>query len=66
MITAETTPRMGGEGIKENGEGMNSSMIYLMCCKNFCKFHNVPPPNTKKISNNFKDLNLKFIRKMRN
>jgi hypothetical protein len=24
-------------------EGVNSSMIYLIYCKNFCKFHNVPP-----------------------
>jgi hypothetical protein len=26
--------------------GVNSSMIYLMHCKNFCKSHNVPPPST--------------------
>jgi hypothetical protein len=29
-------------------EGMNSSMIYLIYCKNFCKCHNVPPPSTIK------------------
>jgi hypothetical protein len=29
-------------------EGMNSSMISLIYCKNFCKHHNVPPyPNNK-------------------
>jgi hypothetical protein len=29
--------------MKEDGGGVNSSMIY---CKNFCKCHNVPPPST--------------------
>jgi hypothetical protein len=33
-------------GIKENDEGVNSSMIYLIHCKNICKWHNVPPPST--------------------
>jgi hypothetical protein len=27
-------------------EEMNSSMIYLICCKNFCKCHSKPPPST--------------------
>jgi hypothetical protein len=27
-------------------EEVNSSMIYLIYCKNFCKCHNVPPPST--------------------
>jgi hypothetical protein len=27
-------------------EGVNSSTIYLMYCKNFCKYHNVLPPGT--------------------
>jgi hypothetical protein len=27
-------------------EEVNLSMIYLIYCKNFCKCHNVPPPNT--------------------
>jgi hypothetical protein len=26
--------------IKENDGGVNSTM---MCCKNFCKCHNIPP-----------------------
>jgi hypothetical protein len=43
MIPAETIPEM------ECGEGMNPNMIYLMHHKNFCKFHNVPPPSTIKI-----------------
>jgi hypothetical protein len=29
-----------GEGIKENDEGVNSTMIY---CKNFCNYLSVPP-----------------------
>jgi hypothetical protein len=36
-----------GVGIKEN-DGMNSSKIYLIYFKNFCKCHNVPPPSTTK------------------
>jgi hypothetical protein len=27
-------------------ERMNSSMLYLIHCKKFCKFHSVPPPST--------------------
>jgi hypothetical protein len=27
-------------------ERVNSSMIYLIYCKNFCKCHSVPPPST--------------------
>jgi hypothetical protein len=37
MRPAETIP---GMGIKENGGGVNSTMIH---CKNFCKCHNAPP-----------------------
>jgi hypothetical protein len=40
MRPVETTPGMGE--IKENGEGVNSSMIYLTHCKNIYKCHNVP------------------------
>jgi hypothetical protein len=40
MRPAETIPEMGEEGIKENGGGVNSTMIH---CKNFCKCHNAPP-----------------------
>jgi hypothetical protein len=32
--------------MKENGGGVNSCMIYLIHCKNQCKYHNVPPPIT--------------------
>jgi hypothetical protein len=48
MIPVETIQGMGEGGKKENGGGMNSSMIYLIYCKNFCKCHNVPLPNTIK------------------
>jgi hypothetical protein len=34
--TVETIPGMGEEGIKESsGEGVNSSMIYLICVRTF-------------------------------
>jgi hypothetical protein len=46
MIPIEMIPGIGGGGIKESGRGVNSSMICLIYCKNFCKFHNVPSPNT--------------------
>jgi hypothetical protein len=29
-------------------KGVNSSMTYLIYCKNNCKCHNVPPLNTTK------------------
>jgi hypothetical protein len=37
MRPVETIWGMGG-GIKENGRGVNSTMMY---CKHFCKCHNV-------------------------
>jgi hypothetical protein len=39
MIPVETVP-----GIRGTVEGVNSSVRYLIHCKNFCKCHNVPPP----------------------
>jgi hypothetical protein len=33
----------GEKRIKKNGGGVNSSMTYLIHCKNFCKCHNVSP-----------------------
>jgi hypothetical protein len=42
----ETVPGMQMGEIKESNGGVNSSMIYLICCKNLCKCHNVPPPST--------------------
>jgi hypothetical protein len=40
MRPVETIPGMGGGGIKEKMEGVNSTKIY---CKNLCKCHNVSP-----------------------
>jgi hypothetical protein len=46
MIPVETVPGMGGGEIKENCRRVNSSMIYLMYYKNFCKSYNVPHSST--------------------
>jgi hypothetical protein len=43
MRPVETISEMGRGEIKEDGKGVNSSMIYFIYCKNFCKYHNVPP-----------------------
>jgi hypothetical protein len=39
MRPVKTIPGMGRGWIKENGRGINST---LMDCKNFCKCHNLP------------------------
>jgi hypothetical protein len=46
MRPVETIPGMGGkkEGLRRMVEGVNSSMIYLIYCKNLCKCHNIPHP----------------------
>jgi hypothetical protein len=44
--TVETIPGIGEGRKKESGGGVNSSMIYLIHCKNFCKSHNVLPPSS--------------------
>jgi hypothetical protein len=55
MRPVETISGTGDGGIKENnGEGMNSTMIYY---KNFCKCHHVPwynnnNNNKNRLSNN--------------
>jgi hypothetical protein len=46
IILIETAPGMGVKGIKENGGRVNSTMIYLIHYKNFCKCHNVHSPST--------------------
>jgi hypothetical protein len=46
VITVETIPGMGEGGRRKVVEGVNSNMIYLIYCKNFCKCHNVSPPST--------------------
>jgi hypothetical protein len=45
----ETILGMGQRGKRRMMEGVNSVMIYLIYCKNFCKCHNVPHQNNKKI-----------------
>jgi hypothetical protein len=43
-IKIKTIPGIGGKGNKRRMmESVNSSMIYFIYCKNFCKCHNVPP-----------------------
>jgi hypothetical protein len=46
MMPVETAPGMGEGGYSTMMEGVNSNMIYLIHCKNFCKCHNVPPSST--------------------
>jgi hypothetical protein len=45
MIPVETSRNGEKGGERRAVEGVNSSMIYLIC-KNFCKCHNVPLPST--------------------
>jgi hypothetical protein len=45
MRPVETIPGMGGEGIKENDEGMSLTTTY---CKSFRKCHNKKIPIIKK------------------
>jgi hypothetical protein len=40
MRPVETIPGVGGGRIKENGGGVNSTM---MCCEHFCKCHSASP-----------------------
>jgi hypothetical protein len=48
MRPVETIPGMDGGRIKEADGGVNSTMISLIHCKNFCKYHNVPQHNKQK------------------
>jgi hypothetical protein len=53
------------EGIKENsGWGNYSSMIYLVYCKNFCKYHNVSKHNNKKLNKERKKKESTFFGKL--
>jgi hypothetical protein len=45
MIPVETVPGIRQERMKESSEGVNSSMICLIHCKNLCKHYSVPPPS---------------------
>jgi hypothetical protein len=40
MGSVETNSEMGWGRIKENDVGVNSTLIN---CKEFCKYHNLPP-----------------------
>jgi hypothetical protein len=44
MKPIETVPGIRGGEIKESSGGVNSSMVYLIHCKNLCKCYNVPYP----------------------
>jgi hypothetical protein len=46
MISVETIARIRGWGIKKSVKRVNSHMIYLIYCKNFCKCHSVPSNST--------------------
>jgi hypothetical protein len=60
FVNAKVMPVETVPGIREGGwqtavEGVNSSMIYFIHCKNLCKCYNVPTPSTtikKKKGNN--------------
>jgi hypothetical protein len=53
-IKAKILPGMCGGGMKESRGGVNSSMISLIHCKNFCKYSNVPPTQNNN-KNKFKN-----------
>jgi hypothetical protein len=53
MTPIETIPGLGRGVIKENDGGVNSSMIYLLYCRNISKCHNAPTHSTT-IKNFFK------------
>jgi hypothetical protein len=46
MIPVETIQGIEGGEQRRTVEGINSSVIYLVCCKKLCKCHNVPSPTT--------------------
>jgi hypothetical protein len=47
MRPVETIPGMeGARGTKENGQGAEFDMIYLIYGKNFCRCHHVLPMST--------------------
>jgi hypothetical protein len=45
-VNAKVIPESGDGGRKRAVYGVNSSMIYLIHCKNLCKSNNVLPPST--------------------
>jgi hypothetical protein len=49
MVSLQTVPGMREGGMKESSEGVNSSMIYFIHCKNLCKCYSVPSPSPSTI-----------------
>jgi hypothetical protein len=45
VVSVETFQECG-RSMKESSEGLDSSKIYLIYFKNFCKCHNVPTLST--------------------
>jgi hypothetical protein len=49
-FSVETVPGIREECVRESSGQGNSRVIYLICCKNFCKCYSVPTQhNNKKI-----------------
>jgi hypothetical protein len=48
MRSVDAVPGMGEGRQRRMMEGVNSTMIYLIYCKKFCKCHNLPPVTTIK------------------
>jgi hypothetical protein len=48
MRPTENIPGLGEGRRKKNGGGVNSTVIHLIYCKNFCKCHNIPQAQSKK------------------
>jgi hypothetical protein len=55
MIPVESILGMVGRGVEKSGfGGVNSSIMYLICCKIFCECHSVYAPSTT-IKNIYKE-----------
>jgi hypothetical protein len=46
MIPVETVPEIREGRMGKRSRGGNSCMMYLIHCKNLCKYYNVPTPST--------------------
>jgi hypothetical protein len=52
MMPVESVPIIRRGEMGEKRRGWNSSMIYLIHCKNLCKCYSVPHPAQKNNNNN--------------
>jgi hypothetical protein len=52
---------LGVRGMNDNGGGVNSSIMYLIHCKNLCKCHSVPIPSIIIKEKNKKEKSEHFI-----